>query len=119
MCVSVCLSVCLWVRVCVCVSSTPSSLCLSLAPPPPSPSLSPPPHSLSLTTDMMHVHAASRTLARQLTNKPYIWTILPQLDDDGGGSIDRKEMVLGLFALGVWLHPSESNALMVGLGFRV
>lgn len=36
-----------------------------------------------------------------------------KLDDDGGGSIDRKEMVLGLFALGVWLHPSESQALMV------
>ena len=34
------------------------------------------------------------------------------LDQDGGGSADRKEMVIGLFALGVWLHPSESAALM-------
>ena len=35
-----------------------------------------------------------------------------KLDDDGGGSINRKEMVMGLFALGVWLHPSESDALI-------
>ena len=35
-----------------------------------------------------------------------------KLDDDGGGSINRKELVLGLFKLGVWLHPSESQALM-------
>ena len=26
--------------------------------------------------------------------------------------MDRQEMVMGLFALGVWLHPSESVALM-------
>jgi len=38
-----------------------------------------------------------------------------KLDDDGGGSINRKEMVMGLFSLGVWLHPSESSALMDAL----
>lgn len=33
------------------------------------------------------------------------------LDRDGGGSVDRKEMAVGLFKLGVWLHPSELRTL--------
>jgi len=30
----------------------------------------------------------------------------------GGGSLDRKEMAVGLFRLGVWLQPTELAALM-------
>jgi hypothetical protein len=37
------------------------------------------------------------------------------LDNDGGGSLDRKEMAVGLFRLGVWLQPSELAALMEAL----
>lgn len=33
----------------------------------------------------------------------------------GGGSLDRKEMAVGLFRLGVWLQPSELAALMEAL----
>ena len=40
---------------------------------------------------------------------PRITTVQPATC---GGSINRKEMVMGLFALGVWLHPSESDALI-------
>ena len=29
------------------------------------------------------------------------------MDRDGGGSLDRKELAMGLFALGVWLAPTE------------
>ncbi len=33
------------------------------------------------------------------------------IDRDCGGSIDRKELAAGLFALGVWLAPSELHSL--------
>jgi len=34
------------------------------------------------------------------------------LDRDGGGSLDRKELAVGLFSLGIWLHPAEIAALL-------
>ena len=34
------------------------------------------------------------------------------LDSDGSGALDSKEMAMGLFRLGVWLHPKELHALM-------
>ena len=34
------------------------------------------------------------------------------MDRDGGGSLDRKELAMGLFALGVWLAPSELQSLL-------
>ena len=54
-----------------------------------------------------------RRIRVKLTNTfPSAEYCFKKLDQDGGGSVDRKEMVMGLFALGVWLHPSESAALM-------
>jgi calmodulin len=37
------------------------------------------------------------------------------MDRDGGGSLDRKELAMGLFALGVWLAPTELQALLATL----
>ena len=37
------------------------------------------------------------------------------MDRDGGGSLDRKELAMGLFALGVWLNPSELEMLLTTL----
>lgn len=34
---------------------------------------------------------------------------------DGGGSLDRKELAMGLFSLGIWLHPAETAALLDAL----
>ena len=34
------------------------------------------------------------------------------MDKDGGGSLDRKELATGLFALGVWLAPTELQSLL-------
>ena len=34
------------------------------------------------------------------------------LDSDGNGTLDSKEMAMGLFRLGVWLHPKELHALI-------
>jgi len=34
-----------------------------------------------------------------------------KIDRDGGGSIDRRELSVGLFQLGVWLHPTEMKTL--------
>jgi hypothetical protein len=34
------------------------------------------------------------------------------LDSDGNGTLDSKEMAMGLFRLGVWLHPKELRALI-------
>jgi Ca2+-binding EF-hand superfamily protein len=34
---------------------------------------------------------------------------------DGGGSLDRKELAMGLFSLGIWLHPAELAALLEDL----
>jgi len=30
----------------------------------------------------------------------------------GGGGLDRKEMAVGLFRLGIWLQPQELAALV-------
>ncbi len=37
------------------------------------------------------------------------------IDRDGGGSLDRKELAMGLFSLGVWLSPSELEMLLATL----
>jgi hypothetical protein len=34
------------------------------------------------------------------------------MDRDGGGSLDRKELAMGLFNLGVWLAPTELQSLL-------
>ena len=34
------------------------------------------------------------------------------LDSDGSGALDSKEMAVGLFRLGIWLHPKELHALI-------
>ncbi len=34
------------------------------------------------------------------------------IDRDGGGSLDRKELAMGLFALGIWLAPTELQSLL-------
>ena len=34
------------------------------------------------------------------------------LDRDGGGSLDRRELAVGLFGLGVWLAPTELATLL-------
>jgi hypothetical protein len=34
------------------------------------------------------------------------------MDRDGGGSLDRKELAMGLFTLGVWLAPAELQVLL-------
>jgi hypothetical protein len=34
------------------------------------------------------------------------------MDSDGGGALDRKELAMGLFALGVWLAPTELQILL-------
>jgi hypothetical protein len=34
------------------------------------------------------------------------------LDSDGNGTLDSKEMAMGLFRLGVWLHPKELHSLI-------
>ncbi len=31
---------------------------------------------------------------------------------DGGGQLSRKELATGLFAIGIWLHPDETQALV-------
>ncbi len=31
---------------------------------------------------------------------------------DGGGQLSRKELATGLFAIGIWLHPNETQALL-------
>jgi Ca2+-binding EF-hand superfamily protein len=36
---------------------------------------------------------------------------MKKLDRDGGGDLDRREMIRGLFEMGIWLHPDESKAL--------
>jgi len=42
-------------------------------------------------------------------------TMFNALDRDGGGSLDRKELAVGLFGLGIWLHPAELAALLDAL----
>jgi hypothetical protein len=37
------------------------------------------------------------------------------MDRDGGGLLNRKELAMGLFALGVWLNPSELDMLLTTL----
>ena len=37
------------------------------------------------------------------------------MDRDGGGSLDRKELAMGLFSLGVWLAPAELQVLLDAL----
>ena len=37
------------------------------------------------------------------------------LDSDGGGSLDRKEVAVGLYRRGVWLRPRELQALLDAL----
>ena len=34
------------------------------------------------------------------------------MDHDGGGSLNRKELAMGLFGLGVWLAPKELQSLL-------
>ncbi|KAJ1477152.1 hypothetical protein T484DRAFT_1822344 [Baffinella frigidus] len=34
-----------------------------------------------------------------------------EMDKDGGGTIDRKELAMGLFQMGIWLHPTELKTL--------
>ena len=35
-----------------------------------------------------------------------------KLDTDGSGVLDKKEVTAGLFNLGIWLHPQESQQLI-------
>lgn len=37
------------------------------------------------------------------------------LDKDGGGSLDRVELAVGLRSVGVWLHPTELSDLLACL----
>jgi Ca2+-binding EF-hand superfamily protein len=46
---------------------------------------------------------------------PEAETMFAALDRDGGGSLDRKELAVGLFSLGIWLHPSELAVLLEAL----
>ncbi|EKX52163.1 hypothetical protein GUITHDRAFT_102065 [Guillardia theta CCMP2712] len=35
-----------------------------------------------------------------------------KIDKDGGGTLERTEIAVGLFRLGIWLSPIEIEALM-------
>mmetsp|Transcript_81073 Transcript_81073/g.217779 ORF Transcript_81073/g.217779 Transcript_81073/m.217779 type:complete len:110 (+) Transcript_81073:241-570(+) len=38
--------------------------------------------------------------------------VFKAMDKDGGGTVDRKEMAMALFQLGIWLSPPELQTLL-------
>ena len=58
----------------------------------------------------MRVRIIQQKLLMRFGNQPRV--AFDMLDRDGGGSLDRTEIAVGLFKLGLWLSPPEVKALM-------
>ena len=58
----------------------------------------------------MRIRIIQQKLIKHFGNSPL--SGFQAIDRDGGGSLDRTEVAVGLFKLGLWLSPQEINALM-------
>jgi hypothetical protein len=58
----------------------------------------------------MRIRIIQQKLISRFGNSPL--SGFQALDRDGGGSLDRTEVAVGLYKLGLWLSPQEVSALM-------
>ena len=72
------------------------------------PSPCPQPHGAEWVRD----HKIRRIKGKMLEKYSDPSSIFNDMDADGGGSLDRKELATGLFSLGIWLHPKELECLL-------
>jgi hypothetical protein len=81
----------------------------------PNPQAGPVPCCQPRETDWVGAYKIRRVKLKMTEKFPDPKRMFKAMDRDGGGSLDRKELAMGLFALGVWLIPSELEMLLATL----
>jgi len=60
----------------------------------------------------MTLRSLTRTRETPIQSKyVHIYACINEQDRDGGGTLDRTEVAVGLFKMGIWLSPPEVRLL--------